>query len=446
MAKPITAITSPEHLAEMEERCNLTPQQLWDILTICAGNRNKYHAYLTALVEGIQCIANGGISFRAFGQPHIEFVLDRQSFNDLVNGDSGVLVNLGLFKIVKTKSPGGSTLNDVGRLGLSAALTTKYQPNLMAAAPNNLPVWAEQELEKTHNGFVQGLQSVCENIRTRSYMRCFSIESVGSLQSVVYYISGAIANFYEAMIDLYKGLELACLQAQIWINTQIEALNMFISNIYLTDIVKAFLAVVCLILSTIQTLIDDIAFFASLFDGSDNLYSALNAVQSVVNFASQIMDYVFNPVTSLLPDLFPKQAKQVLNFIDNIGKIPEHYLGFLLKSFNFNKLFRNRGIAIFNTIVQRYGLQAQLGDLGPILENFGTVQPSSNWRRSSAPVIKGPIRLKTRYVANPRSKWDGTLSGIFNFDSNPYFKDVFYDLGKSAGNLGALYKDIRKEA
>jgi hypothetical protein len=118
-------------------------------------------------------------------------------------------------------------------------------------------------------------------------------------------------------------------------------------------------------------------------------------------------------------------------------------LGFLLKSFNFNKLFRNRGIAIFNTIVQRYGLQAQLGDLGPILENFGTVQPSSNWRRSSAPVIKGPIKLKTRYVANPASRWDGTLSGIFSFDANPYFKKVGTDLNKAGDNLGGLYDLIR---
>jgi hypothetical protein len=399
-------------------------------------NINQYAGYLYILVNGWKALDK---SF-SYHESFAPFVVSKQTYNDFINKDSGILFNCGILDVCKKVTPAGKVgqLNDLGRLGLFSRLTGFQITNPMTGPATHLPPGAKDTLQEQHGGFVEGLQSVCESINTHAYLKCFAVGSYGGIQQAVHSLTNVVQDFYSAMYDLYQDMQLLMIQAQMIMQQYIMDLEYFLTNEYLSNKVKLFLALVCLVLSTIQTLIDDIAFFGSLFNGSDNLFSVLNSIQSVVNIGAQAMVYIYNPISAGLPALFPREAKQVLDFINNLDNLPEQYMGILLKNFSFGKAMNNKGIAIANSIIQRFGLGSQLGDLNPILQSFGCAVPAGNWHRTAAPVLKGPISFKT-----PRIPYN--LRGRVKVD--PYSLSSIWQMVKSDfSNLrtdgGVLAKDV----
>jgi hypothetical protein len=366
--------------------------------------------------------------------------VSKETYNDFINKDAGILYNCGLLDRCKLKTPAGKAgqLNDLGRLGLFSRLTGFQITNPMTGPATHVPPGVKDILDEQHSGFLDGLQSVCESINTHAYLKCFAVGSYGGIQQAIHSLTNVVQDFYSAMYDLYQDLQLLMLQAQMIINQYIMDLEYFLVDEFLSSKVKLFLAIICLVLSTIQTLIDDIAFFGSLFNGSDNLFNALNSIQKVVNIGAQAMVYIYHPITAGLPALFPKEAKQVLDFINNLGNLPEQYMGILLKHFSFGKAMNNKGIAIANSIIQHFGLGAQLGDLNPMLQSFGCAVPAGNWHRTAPPVLKGPMSFKpTKIPYNLRSR----------VKVDPYSLSSIWQMVKSDfSNLrtdgGVLAKDV----
>jgi hypothetical protein len=444
--------------------CGLTSEQLMVLNNNGAGkNPNIFAGYLFILTKGWNAL---GAEFE-FAPEYIPYVVSKETYKDFINKDNGVLKNCGLLEIAKARCPAGSSgqLNDLGRLGMFSRLTGFQITNPISGPATHLPPGCKDILDQTDNEFVKGLTDVCESICSHSYLKCISVGSYGGFQQAIHYITGVVQDFFSMMYDVYQGLQLLALQAQLFINEIIEDIQTFLVDRFLSKRVQIFLAVVCVLLAAVQTLLDDIGFFASLFKGSDSLFNALNVVQTVVNLGAQAINYVYNPITGALAAAFPKQAQGVLNFITKIGQLPEQFLGHALKSFSLGKGMHNNGIAIANAIIKRYGLGAQLGDLAPILESFGTAVPQSNWHRTAAPVLKGPMSFLPRNIRNCRAALDHrfssltydtngvphlTFSGLKNsftnvvsLEKNPYYQKLKQDGGLLAADANGLINTLR---
>lgn len=433
-------------IKSLQEQSNLVPFFFGILYNNCAGkNLNQYAGYLYILVHGWSAIDK---SF-SYHENFAPFVVNKETYNDFINKDSGLLANAGILEFCLKLTPAGKNgqLNDLGRLGLFSRLTGMQITNPVTGPATHLPPGVKDVLEKQHSGFVDDLQSFCENINTHSYLRCFAVGTYGAVQEAIYSVTKTVQDFYSAMYDIYQDIQLLFLQAQAVIQQYIMDLEYFLTNEFLSDKVQIFLAVVCLILATVQTLVDDVAFFASLFDGSDILYNYLNKIQTIVNFGAQAMEYIYHPITAGLPALFPKEAKQVLDFVNNLGNVPTSYLGILLKHFNFGKAMNNKGIAIANSIIQHYGLGAQLGDLNPMMQSFGCAVPAGNWHRTAAPVLKGPVKfkpVKIPYHLKDRFKFDPySVSSMWQMVSSD-FSNLKTDGGVLAEDVGRLGKVLKE--
>jgi len=428
-----------DSIPSLKIQTGLTEIELAVLYNNGAGkNLNQFAGYLYTLVHGWKAF-DKSFSYHTVLAP---YVVTPDTYKDFINKEAGILYNCGILEKCKKTCPAGKVgqLNDLGRLGLFSRLTGFQITNPMTGPASTLPPGVKDTLDAQHSGFVDGLQNFCESINTHAYLKCFAIGSYGGIQEAVHSLTNVVQDFYSAMYDLYQDMQLLMIQAQMVIQQYIADLEFFLTTEFLGGKIGLFLAIICMILSTVQTLIDDVAFFASLFNGSDNLYAVLNSIQSVVNIGAQAMEYIYHPITAGLPAAFPKEAKQVVDFINNLGNVPSNYLGILLKHFSFGKIMHNKGIAIANSIIQHYGLGAQLGDLNPMMQSFGCAAPSGNWHRTAPPVLKGPIKFKN-------AKIPSNLKNRVKVD--PYSVSSLWQMVKSDfSNLttdgGVLEKDVEK--
>lgn len=437
---------------------------------------NEYNAYAAALfilAHGYDALPNPlkqntGVVFKIAGAN--ELGIEAGFYKKLIDPKSGHLYNCGLLAKAKSSTPAGKSghLNSLGQAGKLPRLMEK-NANSISGKRTHLPPNCAAIIEQANVGWANDIADACEAINSHSWMTNTAVGSFGGITEALHYITGAVTNFQQALLDLYMGMKLAMLQAQLFLNHIIGLIEDFLVNKYLGKGLPLLLiiTIACLVLSSIQTLIDDVAFFGSLFDGSDQLYQVLNVFQKVVNIGSEIINVIEHPITvGVAVYVFPKQAKGLQDFINNLGKIPEQFLSSLLQGFN-TKRGNNSAIAIANAIIAHYGLGAQLGDLNPILQSFGTAVPTSTWNRVYTPGVMGgnltkPISFYPKNVpygllskVNPAlfsiAKYgpDGvpefTLDGAKNslkalayLPDNPLLKQARKDLGTSGDNVRAL--------
>lgn len=438
----VKQIINKGNFTVLEKMSGLSNEELLILRNTGYPNQPKqYGCALLVLVYGYNSInvsIAGFISSKVFPNA-LDGSITPTFYNDLVDPDHGVLHNIGLLQSAKSKSPAGKAKELERKSNSSHWLRNmggKAVSNPASGSSLNLPSWAADALNKasadataaraagtqTGNTFVEDLQSVCESISTRAYLKCLSMGSFGGFQEAVAYVSGMVQNFYDAIYDFYQGMQIMMLQAQLFIAQLIMDFQLIITSRFFgkyNRIITFLLAVICLILKTIQTLLDDIGFFASILGGSDSLFKALNAVQTVVNWGAQILDYIQNPITSFLPAMFPKQALAVTKFINDIGKIPEQFFGNLLKTFSAGKRMNNTALAIINTIVKRYCLGSQLGGLETVLDQFGTVGNRSKWSRGGY----AGLRPHVNFFPRGHSPAEGRRFSILteNSDGIPMF-------------------------
>ena len=434
--------TGDTSIPSLQQQSNLPKQALLILFNNgAAKNLNVHAGHLYILVKGWDAI---GKSF-SYHSTLAPFAVTKETYNDFINKDNGILANCGLLELCKKTCPAGKNgqLNDLGRLGLFSRLTGFQITNPMTGPATHLPPGVKEVLDQQHSGFTDALQNICESINTHSYLRCFAVGTYGGIQEALHSITHTIQDFYAAMFDVYKDMQLMFIQAQMVIQQYIADLEYWFTHEYLSLQVQLFLAVACALLSAMQTLIDDVAFFAGLFNGSDALYSALNAVQTVVNIGSQAINYIYHPISAGLPALFPKEAQQVLDFINNLGNVPANYFGTLIKHFSFGKSMNNKGVAIANSIIQRYGLGAQLGDLWPMMQSFGCAVPAGNWHRTSAPSFKGPISFKMPTIPyDLKGKVDPSRYSLLQFDAEGKPSITMGSVGNSMSNL---WQDVKND-
>jgi hypothetical protein len=216
------------------------------------------------------------------------------------------------------------------------------------------------------------------------------------------------------------------------VNGLLASFNQFVYNFINENIIP--LDLICAILGAFQSLLDDVAFFAQLFDGGDAIFNAIKSVQTVVNFAAQGLSYAYNPISilSIIPGINNLYAE-----FQNLLSNPEAFMGQLITNFGMSMGSNSKALQIANAILLRYGVMSQLGPLGPILLQAGVAGNNSQWYRTGNLGI-GDFGNSFNFVPNPGYINPDNPLEFLDVNSNPYFNQVKTNLSDFTTNA----KDI----
>lgn len=386
-----------------------------DVLTIFKTaflpNKSKYAASLEILIKGHDAInetikVDGSdsctITDKFYNQiiTLIELnglqqaVANTPAGSKMINGPGNIIVNM---------------LQSIGLLGSFSRYSANNSTNVMTGPSVHSPCLMDDLLNTIHPGMVDEIENACNVIRTHSFLSLPS-DAMGSINQAMWYITGAVNALYSAIINLYMGLQAMIQQFYAGINALIGIIQSQIISL-----IEQFvdLELICAILGAVQTVLDDIGFFAMMFNGSDQLFQTLNSIQTVVNYASFGVNFAYNPIGGL-ETLFPQQAQQVFNFINMVQSMPQVFLSKLMSHIGFGTISQNRGLQIANAIVQQFGLGAQLGPLGPVLASAGLPAPESKWYRTGNTGIRiGGNTVYNYMFSNPMT------GGVLDVNLNP---------------------------
>lgn len=414
-------------LKDLEVAANLSPtsKPSSSAIKALASDSNEYAGYLAMLAYG-----EGAIGRK------YDFVPNRPYYQVTYEGYGNFmkrLENLKLLDGLKTLSPAGQRGDLVvpNYLGIASRMAPQMNLNPMTGPGANTPCLGADLLNSIHPGMVDAIENTCNIIRTRSYLS-LPPGAFGGLQSILYQIQGAVNSFMQALYDLYQGVMLVMQQFAQIINGIMASINQYIYNL-ISSIIP--LDLICAILGAAQSLLDDVAFFASLFNGSDALFNAINSIQTVINYAALGLNYAYNPLSLLT--LIPGVA-DVVNSFDKLISNPEAFLGQLISNFGFSMGANNSGLQIANAILLRYGLMGQLGPLGGIMLTAGVAGNNSQWYRTSNPGT-GDFGMGSGIVfPNPMYLDPDNPLAALDVNANPYFNAFKTDVKDFTSNVSNL--------
>lgn len=378
--------------------------QLLAYLRNKAENPAQYIAWLEILNKGYDCIT-GSITYEGVTQK-----ITPGFYKNFIR----ILQKSGWYGDIKSSSPAGKKeqFEDVGQDGAWSRYTANLINNPVTGPAVNTPCLGADLLNQIHPDFVNNLENFCNIIRTRAWL-AIPAGAMGSIGSLMWYITGAVGAFFNALIWIYQGMELLIQQFYALISSVMRLIQQLIVNV-IERIIP--LDLICTILDAVQVILDDIGFFASLFGGSDGLFNTLNAIQNVVNILSTGINFAYNPF-SAIQYFFPKEVAAVMNLANQLQNLPQNLLSQVLTNFGFFSAANNEGVAIAAAIIQHYGLGAQLGPLAPYVSQFAAQAPNKaaqqGWYRvggSAAGSTYGNVAYATPYTLI--SPIDGTPLNI----------------------------------
>jgi hypothetical protein len=370
--QPVTFTTSsnPNILKDLELASGLKPKGTVPNLDTfkCMGDNNHYAASLDILVNGRKAVGHqwaieAGDPYFINADRYIGFVKWLNE-NHILEG-------------CQKLTPAGQRgeLVTGGLLGIDALMTSQMARNPVTGPAQNTHSLTENLLNSIDPNMVTNIENVCNIIRTRSY---FSLPAgaYGNLQTLLYKAQGAVQGFVQALFNIYHGVLLMMQRFANMVNGLLASFSQYIYN-FINNIIP--LDLICAILGAFQSLLDDVAFFAQLFGGGDSIFNAINSVQTAINFAAQGLSFAYDPISIL--NIIPG-VNNLYADLQNLMSNPEAFMGQLISNFGFTAGANNKALQIANAIILRYGLEGQLGPLGPILLQGGVAGNSSQWYRT----------------------------------------------------------------
>jgi hypothetical protein len=322
----------------------------------------------------------------------------------------------------KTPAYFKGSFDGIGQFGNIEANGDRRDNNAMTGPNRYTPSLVTNAMEKMWPGSVNNLEKFCNTIRTRSYLSMPS-GSFGSIKRIINIINGVTKLLNTLVNDFYKQLTKFIREVYATINGIINEIKTYLLNL-INEIIP--LDLLCLILDTVQVVLDDINFFTSLFNARGPWLNYLNTIQTYVNTSS---NFIQNPFTTLAGFLPP----EVSNYIDKFEELGDDPEGFISDQLS------NYGLSYINTALQ--------GDVvGALVEKFGSKYASGVTPLSE--VMSKAKAIWERYNSDgselPTSVQDLMDSNYFNGGTedalgNP--KDP-YDV---VANLKANFKVINKE-
>lgn len=289
------------------------------------------------------------------------------------------------YNLLKTQSNGGKTgaFEPYGCEGVVCALNQRgLETSPVTGSSRNSPSLVEYALNKINPNFTSELEKYCVMIKTHSYLALPSM-SFGSLQRVVAQLNGVVAAFQKMIYSVYKGaIDLIKKFYAVINGIMVQIQKMLVSVI--EQIIP--LDLICLILETVQVIMDDINFFTSLFGQSGSIFNYLNTFQTYLNQASTL---VSNPFTTLMAYM-PPEVRNIIDMVDQFGSDPNGFLTDQLSNYGYGWALNAIQGDILGALINKYG--AQYAAIGPVsqLLNSGEQYPRNMGSYPSTPAVIGP--------------------------------------------------------
>lgn len=392
------------------------------------GDDNQYAARLDILVNGKKSL--GHIWAISPGDPY-----------PITEGNRGTYVNFvkwcrenHLLEVLQKQTPAGQAgeLVTGGMLGIDTLMTSQMFQNPITGPAQNAPCLGADLLNSIHPGMVEGIENFCNIIRTRSYLS-LPPGAFGGLSSFLYKTQGAIQGFIQALYNIYHGALLTLQRFALMINHLLTLLNQYVYE-KIRRLIP--LDLICAVLGAFQSVLDDVAFFAQLFNGGDAIFNAINSIQTVVNYAAQGLNYAYNPIS--LAGLIPG-VNNVFQALNQLSSDPEAFMGQLISNFGFATGSGNKAVQIANAILLRYGLESQLGPLANIALQQGVAGNSSQWYRTGDTGTNGFGNLAYgNVIPNPGYIDPDNPFSFLDVNANPYFNKAKTNLTDFKNNASAI--------
>jgi hypothetical protein len=332
LEKESNLLNSEEGRKALANLQSLTGDRMW-----------MYKAYLFMLVKGVDSFSTV-VEYR--DATKLRTVSIKKSlYQRLIRWANAKNGKFAAFK----KTPAGlsGALEDTGSEGLMASLSQMLQESPVKASKRNTPTLVEQALNKIHPKFTETVEKYCVLIKSRAYLSMPPM-GAGSLQRVVGAIRGVMKAFQSIVFNIYKGAMRAIQQFYAYINGIVTKIQKMLVSI-IEQIIP--LDLICLILEAIQTLLDDVGFFASMFGGKGSFFQYLNTFQSYINAASNL---VRNPF-STLKGFIPADIQKIIDLVDQVGSDPNGFLTDQLNNYGYGYVMSALQGNFYGALVSKYG-------------------------------------------------------------------------------------------
>ena len=421
-----TTVTDPNAFLNLQKACGFTTTSTPNLNYFGSeGDKNKWAANLDILVNGKKSINHvWAIQAGDFFPISTTYY---KSFVKRLNSDN-------LLSICVKQTPAGQRgeLVTGGLLGIDTLLTSQMIQNPATGPAQNTHCLGADLLNSIDPNMVTNIENVCNIIRTRSY---FSLppSALGGLQAFLYKAEGAVQGFVKALYNIYNGVMLMMQRFANMINGMLQSLGQLVYD-FISSIIP--LDLLCAILGACQSLLDDVSFFAQLFDGGDGLFNAINGVQTAINYAAEALNFCYNPLSilSVVPGL-----RNIVAEFEQILNDPEAFLGQMIAHFGLSAGAHNKALQIANAILLHYGLESQLGPLGSVLLSAGVAGNNSQWYRTGSLGTGNIGNLSyPNIIPNPGNFDPNNPLGLLDVNSNPYFSEAATNINDFTNNA----KDI----
>jgi hypothetical protein len=373
-------------------------------------------------------------------------VIDKNFIKDMQN----MVNDIDCVKILK-KTPAYAkySFDNVGAFGVTHAVNASQQSSSPITGPSqNTPSLVTDLMEKIHPGSVKELETICNKIRTHSWLS-LPKGAFGSLGRIIQGINKVVESFEAMISNIYQG----CIRVVQQVYAQLNGIVVSIQKKILGVINRIIpLDLLCLILETIQVLLDDVNFFTSLFQMSGPFLNYLNTFQNYLNITSQ---FVSNPLSTVMAYM-PQNIQNIINTVNQIGSDPNGFLADQLNNYGYGYVLNALQGNILGAIVNKYGPQyAAVTPLGNLLTKGTAIYSRFGGKFPNMPATMGPNVYVGDQTKNPVDVNGSPLDNLTRIFKNQYdttttslcanvneFDSGITDIGAGFSGLGTDVKNF----
>ena len=385
----------------------------------CQNNINKYYLFLNMLVYGFD---NKIMS--SWSNYHCSYVIDKPFINDFYQMANDP--HLGKSILEKTPSGKKGCFTATGLQGVNEINSDRQANNPATGSKTTHPSLVTDLMEKIHKGSVGELEDFCNKIRTHAWLT-LPKGSFGSLSRLIAGINGVIQTFQTIVNDIYNGMIYYIQKVYAIINGVVaqlqKALMQLIDQIIPLDLL-------CLLLDTFQTILDDVNFFTSLFNMSGPFLNYLNTVQNYLNTTSSFVSNPFSTVSAF----FPPEVQNVINQFNQIGTDPGGFLSDQLANYGYSYVATALQGNIVGALTNKLGPQyAAFNPVGNYLAKAGAIYN----RYGQGAQLFPPVAASMGPNLYNNGRTDAFGNPINPGDLGQILSQDFTDLGNAFSTLGA---------
>ena len=403
---------TPELIKKWEKQTNLNPNELKIIYTRFGCDGGEPNSSLRFLI--LQFLVKG---------------FDWQVLSvALVKGQNGMVVDDNFIKkllsmkndpdclkiIKKTPAWEKHSWDDLGATGVTHGVNASAQPVNPITGPKQFaPSLVTDLMEKIHPGSVKELETVCNKIRSHSWL-AMPKGAFGSLGRLLNGINKVVESFEAMISNIYQG----CIRVIQQVYARLNGILVSIQKKILGVINRIIpLDLLCLILDTVQVLLDDVNFFTSLFQMSGPFLNYLNTFQTYLNTTSQ---FVSNPLTTIM-SYMPQNVQNIINTVNQIGADPNGFLADKLNNYGYNYVLQALQGNLLGAVVNKYGpSKAALPPLGNLLTKGTAIYSRFGGQWPTTAATLGPNIYTGQQTRNPVDVNGSPLSNLASIFKNQY--------------------------